>query len=99
MAFCTIYLYKCSGNPEKKKGATMGTIAVSELRANLKKVMQRVEHGETLEITSMGKVVARLVPPEDKQKTARKKLKEIAATAVLRDVISPLDVQWEAEKE
>ena len=48
----------------------MGTIAVSELRANLKKVMQRVEHGETLEITSMGKVVARLVPPEDKQKTA-----------------------------
>lgn len=68
----------------------MGTITVSELRANLKKIMQRVERGETLEITSMGKVVACLVPPEDKQQEARKKLKEIAQTAVLHDVLSPL---------
>lgn len=77
----------------------MGTIAVSELRANLRKVMQRVKHGETLDITSMGKVVAHLVPPEDKQKKARKKLKEIARTAVLHDVLSPLGEQWEAEKQ
>lgn len=77
----------------------MGTIAVSELRSNLKKAILRVEHGETLEITSMGKVVARLVPPENSQKKARKKLKEIAETAVLHDVLSPLDVQWEAQKD
>lgn len=77
----------------------MGTIAVSELQANLRKVMQRVEHGETLDITSMGKVVARLVPPEDKQQEARRKLKKIARTAVLHDVLSPLGEEWEADKQ
>ncbi|MBC8524714.1 MAG: type II toxin-antitoxin system prevent-host-death family antitoxin [Chlorobium phaeobacteroides] len=77
----------------------MGTIAVSELRANLKKVMRRVERGESLEITSMGKVVALLVPTENKQKKAREKLNEIAGKAVLHDVLSPLDVPWEAEKQ
>ncbi len=77
----------------------MDTIAVSELRSNLRKVILRVERGETLEITSMGKVVARLVPPENAQQEARKKLKDVAGTAVLHDVLSPLDVQWEAGKD
>ncbi|MCG8342747.1 MAG: type II toxin-antitoxin system prevent-host-death family antitoxin [Chlorobiales bacterium] len=77
----------------------MGTIAVSELRANLRKVMRRVERGETLDITSMGKVVARLVPPKDKQQEARMKLKEVARTAVLHDVLSPLGEEWEADKQ
>ncbi|NHQ61236.1 type II toxin-antitoxin system prevent-host-death family antitoxin [Chlorobium sp. BLA1] len=77
----------------------MATIAVSELRSNLKKVMQRVEHGETVEVTSMGKVVAHIVPPVDTQKIARMKLKEISGTAVLHDVLSPVDEQWEAGKE
>ncbi len=76
----------------------MGTIAVSELRANLRKVMRRVGRGETLDITSMGKVVARLVPPESKQQEARRKLNEIAQTALLHDVLSPLDEEWEADK-
>jgi len=69
----------------------MATITVSELRANLRKVMQRIESGETLDITSKGNIVACLVPPEDKQEEARKKLKEIARTAVLHDVLSPFD--------
>lgn len=61
----------------------MGTITVSELQANLRKVMRRVERGETFDITSMRKVVARLVPPEDKQQEARKTLKEITRTSSL----------------
>lgn len=77
----------------------MATIAVSELRSNLKKVMKRVEHGESVEVTSMGKVIARLVPPENTQKAARMKLKAISGTAILHDVLSPVDVQWKAEKE
>ena len=77
----------------------MGTIAVSELRTNLRKVMRRVERGETLDITSMGKVVARLVPPEGKQQEARKKLKEVARTASLHDVLSPLGEEWEADRQ
>ncbi|UZJ37965.1 type II toxin-antitoxin system Phd/YefM family antitoxin [Prosthecochloris sp. SCSIO W1103] len=77
----------------------MGTITVSELQANLRKVMRRVERGETFDITSMRKVVARLVPPGDKQQEARKTLKEIARTAAFHDVLSPLGEAWEAEKQ
>ena len=55
----------------------MQTIAVSELRANLMKVLKEIEYGESLDITSRGKVVAKLVPPEYSREKARNKLKEI----------------------
>ena len=38
------------------------TISMRELQQNLKKVIQRVERGETLELTRRRRVVARLVP-------------------------------------
>ena len=38
------------------------TISMRELQQNLKKVIQRVERGETLELTKRRRVVARLVP-------------------------------------
>ncbi len=41
----------------------MDTIAVSEFRANIMKILKEVEHGSNINITSRGKVVAKLVPP------------------------------------
>lgn len=76
----------------------MTSIAVSEFRANLMKVLKQIENGSTINITSRGKVIARLVPPNDTIKIARKKLNEISRTAILHDVISPIDVEWEATK-
>ena len=38
------------------------TISMRELQQNLKKVIERVERGETLELTRRRRVVARLVP-------------------------------------
>ena len=73
----------------------MHSIAVSEFRANIMKVLKDVEHGSNVNITSRGKVVAKLVPPDFTQENARKKLKEISKEAVLGDVISPIDSQWE----
>jgi len=73
----------------------MQTIAVNELRANLMKVLKKIEYGESLDITSQGKVVAKLVPPEYSREKARNKLKEIRKRAVIHDVISSIDVEWE----
>ena len=72
----------------------METIAVSDLRVNLMKVLKEIEHGAIINITSRGKVVAKLIPPEYSKEIAKKKLKEISKTAVIQDVISPIDVQW-----
>ena len=74
----------------------MDTIAVSDLRANLMKILKEIEHGSVVDITSRGKVVAKLVPPDYTKKIAREKLKKLRKSAVLGDIISPLDVQWEA---
>ena len=50
----------------------MQTIPVSELRANLMNVLKTVEQGSTLDITSRGKVVAKLVPPNYSREKARR---------------------------
>ena len=42
----------------------MEVIAVSELRANLMNVLKKIKHGSVVDITSRGKVVAKLVPPD-----------------------------------
>ena len=68
----------------------METIAVSELRANLMRVLQRVEKGGRITITARGREVACLVPPEDSMEKARKSLKELRKTALIGDVVSPL---------
>ncbi len=72
----------------------METIAVSDLRANLMKILKEIEHGAIINITSRGKVVAKLIPPEHSKEIAKNKLKAISKTAVINDVISPIDVQW-----
>ena len=38
------------------------TVSMRELQQNLKQVIERVEHGETIELTRRRRVVARLVP-------------------------------------
>jgi prevent-host-death family protein len=74
----------------------METIAVSDLRANLMKILKEIEHGAIVNITSRGKIVAKLIPPESSQETAKKKLKAISKTAVLNDIISPIAIEWKA---
>lgn len=76
----------------------MQSIAVSDLRANLMEILKDIEHGTSLNITSRGKVVAKLVPPDNIRVNARNKLEEIGKTAQLNDVISPIDEQWEVMK-
>jgi antitoxin (DNA-binding transcriptional repressor) of toxin-antitoxin stability system len=46
-------------------------MSVSDLRANLKKAMDRAEAGEVIEITKDGKVVALLVHPSRARRAVR----------------------------
>ncbi len=76
----------------------METIAVSELRANLMQILKRIESGATIAITSRGREIARLLPPEGKMAQARKTLAELRKTAFVGDVISPISDEWDANK-
>lgn len=40
----------------------METIGIRELRQHASRYLERVRHGETLEVTDRGRLVARLVP-------------------------------------
>ena len=72
----------------------MDTIAVSKLRSNLMKVLKEIKSGTSVDITSRGKVVARLVPPDFTRDAARQKLEALSKTAVIHDVLSPIDEIW-----
>jgi antitoxin (DNA-binding transcriptional repressor) of toxin-antitoxin stability system len=41
----------------------MKTVSVRELQQNLKRVLERVERGETVEVTRRRRVIGRLSPP------------------------------------
>ena len=74
----------------------MEKVSISELRANLLEYLTRVQRGERFTVTSKGRALATLVAPVDHRVEAQAKLEELAQTAVLHDVISPLDEPWEA---
>lgn len=74
---------------------------VTEVRQNLATYLAHVQSGEEIEITQHGKVVARLVPATDEKARrmaeAEVYLAKLRETAVLGDVLSPIDVEWDAE--
>ncbi|MFH1942719.1 MAG: type II toxin-antitoxin system prevent-host-death family antitoxin [bacterium] len=76
----------------------METVAVSELRSNLMRILKRIERGSIITITSRGRPIARMLPPENSMMEAREKLKTIRETASVGDVVSPIDEEWEAMK-
>jgi len=73
-------------------------VKVSELRANLQKYIDEVQNGgKALDITVRGKAVARLVPINDRQAEAKKWLREARKHSWVGDVVTPLDVKWNAD--
>ena len=73
-------------------------VSVTELRQNLPTYLASVHSGSTIEVTSHGKVIARIVPSGDASEEARKKLRALRGKAFVGDVVSPLDVEWDAER-
>lgn len=76
----------------------MINVSISEFRANLLKYLKIVQHGEQLNVTSKGTPLATLTPPISQNETSRAKLKKLAKTAIIHDVLSPAEESWDAMK-
>jgi prevent-host-death family protein len=76
----------------------MEKVAVSEFRANLVGFLKRVERGEVIALTSRGHEVAKIIPPDNKTENARDALKKLRKTALIGDVLSPIEDEWEVLK-
>ena len=84
-------------SPDSNAANTGRTMKASEFKARCLKLMDEVaENGEEIVITKNGRPTARLVAYREKPKTwfgaDRGKLE------ILGDIISPIDVVWEAEQ-
>lgn len=77
----------------------MQTVSVTTFRKHIRDYLDKVQKGEDIALTSRGKVIARILPPVDESLKAQEQLAALRGKAVyIGDVISPLDVEWEAER-
>ena len=76
----------------------MKSVSISELRSNLLKYLKIVQQGERISVTSKGRPLATLTPPVCQHTAAKAKLKKLAKTAAIHDVVSPTDEGWDALK-
>ncbi|MCG5051508.1 MAG: type II toxin-antitoxin system prevent-host-death family antitoxin [Myxococcales bacterium] len=74
----------------------MQTINISEFRANLLKYLEKANAGEPISVTSNGRLLATITPPVNQRDQAKQKLVVLAATAKLKDVVSPTGSDWDA---
>ncbi|MDJ0817321.1 MAG: type II toxin-antitoxin system prevent-host-death family antitoxin [Desulfobacterales bacterium] len=76
----------------------MESIGVSKLRENMVQFLNKVRRGESITITSRGTEIAMLIPIKKKKESARDALKQLRKTAVVGDVVSPIDEEWKVLK-
>ncbi len=67
----------------------MMNITISDLRASLLKYLKTAQNGEQINVTSKGISLATLTPPIPLRNEAKAKLKKLAKTAVIHDIVSP----------
>ena len=66
----------------------MVEVNVTELRSHLPEYLSKANSGETVLVTSRGKVVARILPPGDVKENAAESLRQLRKKCVIGDVIS-----------
>ncbi|NJD38497.1 MAG: type II toxin-antitoxin system prevent-host-death family antitoxin [Geobacter sp.] len=76
----------------------MQQVPVTVFRKHIPEYLGKVRQGEELSLTSRGREVARLVPPEDTRLSAREQLQALRVHCRVGDVVSPIDTEWEAER-
>ena len=76
----------------------MTTVAISEFRATMNAILQKVQNGEVITLTSRGVVIARLVPPDFAQFAARQELEHLRQSATIGDVLAPVEEEqnWQS---
>lgn len=78
----------------------MPRVKVTELRQNLPAYLARVKRGEEIEVMVHGKVVARIVPQEDRAEAARKRLAAMRRNGarIVGDIMRLPKETWDAER-
>ena len=76
----------------------MESIGVSKLRENMVLFLNKVQRGKSITITSRGTEIAMLIPVKKKEEASRNALKQLRKTAVVGDVVSPIEEEWKALK-
>jgi prevent-host-death family protein len=76
----------------------MESIGVSKLRENMVLFLNRVRQGESITITSRGTEIAMLIPIRKEKEVSRNALKQLRKTAVVGDVVSPIEEEWKVLK-
>jgi len=76
----------------------MESIGVSKFRENMVLFLNKVQQGESIAITSRGTEIALLVPIKNKKEAARNALQQLRKTAIVGDVVSPIEDEWNALK-
>ena len=77
----------------------MPKVNVTELRQNLPAYLAEVQKGKEIEVTSRGKVIARIVAQGDAQEQALERLHAARKRCRIGDVLSPGDAMWNAERD
>lgn len=72
-------------------------VTVTELRRKLPAYLRRVEEGESFLITVHGRAVARLIPEQEAAQAAYARMVALRPASWVGDVITPVDVTWDAE--
>jgi len=73
-------------------------VNVTDLRQNLPAYLAQVRKGKEIEVTSRGKVIARIVAGGDPRQEARERLLAVRKHCRVGDVVSPSGAKWDAER-
>lgn len=71
-------------------------VAIDDLQTNLSAIVRMVKSGKTVSLIEHGKEIAQMVPVQSSQAEALQELAKLSETAVIHDVLSPIDTAWEA---
>ena len=82
----------------RKNEVNITAVNVTELRQNLPAYLAAVKSNKEIEVTSRGKVIARIVAGGDPQQEARERLRAVRKNCHVGDVLSPSGAQWDAER-
>ena len=79
---------------------SMPKVKVTELRQNLPAYLARVKRGEELEVMVHGKVVARIIPEQDRAEAARVRLAQMRRNGarIVGDIMKMPKEAWDAER-
>ena len=83
--------------PERQVGEMdQLSVSISEFQANMEAYLQQVQAGSVIRLMYHDREIARVIPSYDARNAARQQLAALRKTAVVGDVLSPIDETWSA---